>query len=88
MAKHTITITNLKLTDKEFQRAKKQLANYTHFTESKNGKSISRSGISDAKTVYSVDCGAIVSELSAFLLAVDFYLGEYRKSVEIKSMRC
>ena len=83
MAYHAIEISNANLSDDEFSEVKKQLSLFDVFLESADGKSILSYGIGDTKTVYSIDCGALVNELRAYLLAVNHYLGDYRKSVEI-----
>ena len=84
MAYHTIKISNVNLTEKEFEEVKNRLSTFDVFLESSDVKSISSYGISDTKTVYSIDCGAIVNEFRAYLMAVNRYLGNYCKSVEIK----
>ena len=84
MAYHTIKISNVNLTEKEFAEVRNRLSAYDVFLERSDGKSISSYGISDAKTVYSIDCGAMVNELKAYLLAVNHYLGDYCKLVQIK----
>jgi len=84
MAYHTITISNVNLTEKEFAEVRNRLSAYDVFLESSDGKSISSYGISDTKIVYSIDCGAMVNELKAYLLAVNHYLGDYCKLVQIK----
>lgn len=84
MAYHTIKISNVNLTEKEFKEVKNRLSVFDVFLESTDGKSISSYGISDTKTVYSIDYGAMVNELRAYLMAVNRYLGNYCKFVEIK----
>ena len=84
MAYHTIKISNVNLTEKEFVEVRNRLSAFDVFLESSDGKSISSYGISDTKTVYSIDCGAMVNELRAYLMAVNRYLGNYCKFVEIK----
>lgn len=83
MAYHTITISNVNLTEKEFAEVRNRLSSFDVFLESFDGKSISSYGISDTKMVYSVDSGAVVNELKAYLLSVNHYIMDYRKSVEI-----
>ena len=83
MAYYTITISNTNLKDDEFAAVRKQLSKFDVFLESSDGKSISSYGISDIKTVYSIDCGAMVNELKAYLLAINHYLGDYQKSVKV-----
>ena len=84
MAYHTIKISNVNLTEEEFEEVKNRLSTFDVFLESSDGKSISSYGISDTKTVYSIDCGAIVNEFRAYLMAVNRYLGNYCKFVKIK----
>lgn len=88
MAYHRVMVRNRKLTGEQLCQMKKRAGNLCGFLESRDGQTLHFPPQNDAKTVYSVDCGANVSELSAFLLALDFYLGEYRKSVEIITERC
>ena len=83
MAYHTIKISNVNLTEKEFAEFRNQLSKFDVFLESTDGKSISSYGISDTKTTYSIDCGAIVNELRAYLLAINHFLGDYQKYVKI-----
>ena len=83
MAYHTIIISNVNLTEKEFAEVKNRLSAFDMFLESSDDKSISSYGISDTKTVYSIDCGAIVNELRAYLMAINHYLGDYQKDVKI-----
>ena len=83
MACHTIEISNVNLTEKEFAELRNRLSAFDVFLESSDGKSILSYGISDTKTVYSIDCGAMVNELRAYLMAVNHYLDDYQKGVKI-----
>lgn len=88
MAYHRVMVKNRKLTGEQLAQLKKRAGNLCGFLESRDGQTLHFPPQSDAKTVYSVDRGANMNEFSAFLLALDFYLGEYRKSVEIITERC
>ena len=83
MAYHTVTISNVNLTDDEFAIVKNRLSEFDLFLENSDRKSISSYGISDIKTVYSIDCGAMINELKAYVYAINYYLSEYQKSVKI-----
>ena len=88
MALHRVMVKNQKLTDDQLTQMKTRLRDLCRFLESKDGQTLHFPPQSDTKTVYSVDCGAMVNEFSAFLLALSFYLGDYRRSVEIQTERC
>ena len=88
MAYHNVRVKNLSLTNEQLSQMKTRMRNLCGFLESKDGQSLNFPPQSDTKTVYSVDCGAVVTEFSAFLLALSFYLGDYRKAVEIQTERC
>jgi len=83
MANFSIRISNRRLTHQQFAGTKKRLQNLCRFGESSNGQILYLPCKSDTRSVYSVDCGAQVSELHAFLLALDFYLGTDRSGVAI-----
>ena len=83
MAYYAVTISNINLTDDEFKEVKNHISAIDVFLENADRKSITSYGISDNKTVYSIDCGAMVNELKAYLLAINHYLGDYQKSVKI-----
>ncbi len=88
MALHRVMVKNQNLNDEQLSQMKARMRNLCGFLESADGQTLHFPPQSDTKTVYSVDCGATVNEFSAFLLALSFYLGDYRRSVEIKTERC
>jgi len=78
-----ITVINKGLSNDEFLRVHKRLCNYEYCLLSNDKKRIHFLPKSKSKLVDSVDCGARVSQYHAAILAIEFYLGSYRKNVEI-----
>ena len=78
-----ITVVNKGLSDDEFLRAHKRLCNYEYCLLSNDKERVYFFPKSKSKLVYSLDCGARVSQYHAAILAIKFYLGDYLKNVEI-----
>lgn len=84
MNEQIVIISNLSLTQEEFKIVENCLAKLDLFLVGHNGTALISRPKSTKKVVYSVDCGALVSERDAFILAIKFYVNDFLNKINIQ----
>lgn len=82
----TISITNVSLSEDDWQTAIRRLNNLDKFIQVGEDKIICLSCKSTKKLRYSIDCGAITTEYDAFRLGINFYIDSHLSGVRIEEM--